>query len=61
MYSPNNRYCPIADKEIDSETCYEVVMCLTSGFRPDSVPEIAFKNDDATKKICDECPYSNLD
>lgn len=61
MYSPEDRHCPIANTEIDSEVCYEIVMCLTSGFKPSSVPEVDFKDDEATKKICNNCPYSDLD
>ena len=61
MYSPEDRYCPIAGTEIGSEVCYEVVMCLTSGFNPASVPEVDFKNDDKTRAICDKCPYSDLE
>lgn len=61
MYNPNDRFCPIANKEIDSEVCYEIVMCLTCGFKSSSVPEVEFTNDEETKSICDNCPYSNLD
>lgn len=61
MYDPNDRYCPIFKKEIDSEVCYEIVMCLTCGFKATSVPEVNFKNDETTRKICDNCPYSNLE
>ncbi len=61
MYSPEDRYCPIAKAKIGSEICYEIVMCLTSGFKASSVPEVEFRNDEETKNICDACPYSNLD
>lgn len=61
MYSHDDRFCPIAQKEIDSEVCYEVVMCLTSGFSASSVPEVEFKNDSSTRLLCDSCPYSNLE
>ena len=61
MYSPEDRHCPIAKREIGSEICYEIVMCLTSGFRPSSVPEVDFRNDEETKEICNNCPYSDLD
>lgn len=61
MYNPDDRYCPIAQKEIGSETCYEVVMCLTSGFRPSSVPEVPFENTEETRRLCDACPYSDLE
>lgn len=54
-----DRYCPIAKKEIDSEVCYEVIMCLYNGFSPTSVPEVEFKNDEKTKKMCENCKYSD--
>ena len=40
MYSPDDRYCPVAEKEIDCETCYEMVMCIDGCFKASSVPEI---------------------
>lgn len=61
MYSPDDRNCPVVGRNIDSEVCYEIVMCLTSGFNPSSVPEVDFKNDEKTRSICESCPYSNLD
>ncbi len=60
MYSTEDRYCPIADREIGSEVCYEIVMCLTCGFKTSSVPEVDFKNDERTRNMCDICPYSDL-
>lgn len=61
MISYEDRHCPIAKKKIDSEVCYEIVMCLTSGFKPSSVPEVDFQNDEETRKTCDNCPYSDWD
>ena len=61
MISREDRYCPIAKQTIGEEVCFEVIMCLTSGFNPESVPEVDFVKDEATKKICDSCPYSNID
>lgn len=61
MISHEERYCPIAKHMIDEDVCYEVVMCLTSGFKPSSVPEVDFENNEQTRRICDECPYSNWD
>ena len=61
MISHEERYCPIAKRKIDGEVCYEMVMCLTSGFKSSSVPEVTFSNNDETKKTCDECQYSNWD
>lgn len=61
MYSPDDRYCPIAKKKIDSEVCYEMVMCLSGCFKTSSVREVDFNNDERTRSICDSCQYSNLD
>lgn len=60
MYSNKKRSCPICGKVITSEVCYEIVMCLTAGYNPESVPEVVFENDRKTKEICDNCPYSDL-
>ena len=59
MPDHEDRYCPIAKKEIDSEVCYEVIMCLYNGFLSTSVPEVEFKNDEKTKKMCENCKYSD--
>lgn len=60
MYSNEDRKCPICGKFITAETCYEVVMCLTAGYNPNSVPEVIFESNKKTKEICDGCPYSDL-
>ena len=49
MISHEERYCPIAKCKIDEEVCYEMVMCLTCGFKPSSVPEVTFTNNEETK------------
>ena len=61
MYSYDDRYCPVAGKEIDSETCYEMVMCICGCFKTSSVPEIQFESNEETRKTCDACPYSDLE
>lgn len=58
MISFEDRYCPLANEEIDNEVCYEIIMCLTSGFNPDSVPEVDFKKNEKSRQICERCPYS---
>ena len=60
MYNGEDRNCPICGKYITSEICYEVVMCLTAGYNSNSVPEVVFENNEKTKDICDNCPYSDL-
>ena len=60
MYNDKNRVCPLCGEEISSEICYEIVMCLTAGFKLSSVPEVALSSDSEAKTICDTCPYSDL-
>ena len=60
MYSENDRVCPISGQTISSDVCYEVVMCLTGLFKPSSVPEMDFKDDEKMRAICNACPYSDL-
>lgn len=61
MYNPEPRHCPIAGENIDSEVCYEMVMCISGGFKSSSVPEVDFEVTEETKRICDACPYSDLE
>ncbi len=60
MYSNEDRLCPICNKEISADICYEIVMCLTAGFNTSSVPEVEFKNDLKTREICDGCQFIDL-
>lgn len=59
MVNHDDRFCPIANREIDSEVCYEIIMCLYCGFKPSSVPEVEFENNPQTKEICKNCEYSD--
>lgn len=59
MGSHDEWYCPLAKKNIDSEVCYEIIMCLYNGFSPSSVPEVEFKNSKETKGICEGCKHSD--
>lgn len=55
--------CPLYDKEIDTELCYETALCMQGQFKLSSVPEtksIALDINEA-KKICNECPYSDME
>lgn len=51
MQNNENRLCPVCNTEIEAETCYEIIMCLTAGFNPKSVPEVDFSNNQQTKEI----------
>ena len=62
--TPNDdRECPIYNKIIDGELCYETAMCMQRLFKLSSVPESKdIKIDlDKARKICVNCPYSNFD
>jgi ribosomal protein S27AE len=61
MQNRENRFCPICNKEIEAEICYEIIMCLVSGFKPSSVPEVEFDNSEKNREICENCSYSNID
>ena len=59
----NDRNCPIYDKIIDGELCYETAMCMQGFFKISSVPEsneIIFNLEQA-RKICNKCPYSDME
>lgn len=60
MYSYEDRFCPLCNKEIDAEVCYEVVMCFWGGLKISSVPEVKIEKNEENKEICDKCPYSDL-
>lgn len=59
----DDRMCPIYQKVIDGELCYETAMCMQGLFTIHSVPEsvhIKLKFLEA-KKICIECPYGDME
>lgn len=53
----DNRLCPAANEVITADICYEVYKCLSLGLKPESVPEVNFKDDEKTEQICEQCPY----
>lgn len=55
-----NRLCPLCHMEITPEVCYEIVMCFTAGFDLKSVPEVNIEKTTENRKICDNCPHSDL-
>ncbi len=59
----DDRKCPIYDKIIDGELCYETAMCMQGLFKISSVPEsteIIFDFEKA-KNICNKCPYADME
>lgn len=58
----DDRACPIYQRAIDGELCYETALCMQGLFKLSSVPEsteIKLPNEIA-KKTCQECPYSDM-
>lgn len=55
--------CPLYDKEIDTELCYETALCMLGYFKLSSVPEIKSITLDMSeaKEICNKCPYSDME
>ena len=54
-------YCPVYRKPISGDLCYDSLMCLNRTFKVSSVEELTEIRDiEAARKICAECPYSEL-
>lgn len=54
-------FCPVYGKEIDSDLCYESLMCLKKFFKTSSVPELdEVKDIEAARQKCQGCEYSEL-
>ena len=57
-----DRYCPVFERIIDCEWCYECVLGLSRAIKVEAVRELDEIEDIATaRKICAECRYSNLE
>ena len=58
-----DRMCPIYQRVIDGDLCYETAMCMQGFFHISSVPEADFirlKFEEA-KEICINCPYGDME
>lgn len=56
-----NRWCPVYQKQIDEDLCYDSLMCLNRCFKVSSVNELEeIKDIDKARKICKKCEYSKL-
>lgn len=54
-------FCPAYKRVIDSDLCYESLMCLLGFIKISSVPELAEIEDiEKARKQCRECKYSEL-
>ncbi len=58
---PDEMLCPLVNRVIGCETCYETIMAVCGLFSLSSVPEMHLTiNRESARKICDKCPYSDL-
>lgn len=56
-----DHYCPAYGHVITADLCYDSLCCLNGEFKISSTPELSEVEDiEAARKICEECPYSNL-
>ena len=54
-------FCPVYNRTIDPDLCYESLCCLGGLFKTTSVPELKeLKNIDSAKEVCSKCKYSDL-
>lgn len=51
------RMCNVVQRVVDEDVCYEILMCLTSGFKPNLIPETDFEDNEETERICKQCPH----
>lgn len=56
-----DHYCPVYKRKINSDLCYDSLMCLNRSFKITSTEELKEVQDiEEARKICGECPYSEL-
>lgn len=60
MQNNVDRFCPLCKKEIESEVCYEIIMCFSAGFDTSSIPEVDILKNESNRNICDNCHYSDI-
>ena len=57
----NPHYCPVYDRKIDIDLCYDSLNCLNRSFKVSSVKELSeIKDIERAREICSKCPYSDL-
>ena len=57
-----DHYCPVYERIISADLCYDSLCCLNGEFKISSTEELAdVKDIDAARVICDRCEYSDLD
>lgn len=56
-----NHFCPVYEKEIEADLCYDSLMCLNRSFKVSSTPELKeIKDIESARIACSKCPYSKL-
>lgn len=56
-----DHFCPVFNRVISPDLCYDSLCCLSRQFHIDSTKELSeVKDIDSARKICAECPYSDL-
>ena len=54
-------YCPVYEKVIHPDLCYDSLMCLNGCFKTSSTKELSeVKRIEKARDICKKCPYSEL-
>lgn len=57
----NPHYCPVYGRVIEIDLCYDSLNCLNGSFKISSTKELLEVNDiEKAKRLCEECPYSDL-
>lgn len=52
-------HCPVYDRVVHPDLCYDSMMCLRGFFKTDSVPELQGISDiEEKRRICENCKYS---
>ncbi len=56
-----DHYCPVYEKVITADLCYDSLCCLNGQFKTSSTKELSEIGDIAqARKICAKCKYSEL-
>ena len=56
-----DRFCPVYEKIIDCDLCYDSLSSLNGDFKISSTKELSEVRDiDHAREVCRECEYSDL-
>lgn len=56
-----DHYCPVFQKIICGDLCFESIMALSRSVKLESIPELKeIKDIEKARKICAGCPYSDM-